>query len=172
MDGKYFYEMANSQLNMTDRKLYLSTLTAEQRLLYTRYGAKLRQSKFNAKPEKREEYNEKRKDYKIVKRAEDPKKYQELNIKDVRAFRAREKAKQEAILNKLNAGKILTDAIRARKARKAMEIAAIEKANKASNDLSDIGTVIKGLINSGKTIIPKRYVGSSKKPVRRPKKNT
>ncbi len=31
-----------------------------------------------------------------------------------------------------------------------MEIAAIEKANKTSNDLSDIGTVIKELINTGK----------------------
>jgi hypothetical protein len=179
MDGKYFYEMANSQLNMTDRKLYLSTLTAEQRLLYTRYGAKLRQSKFNAKPEKREEYNEKRKDYKIVKRAEEPKKYQELNIKDVRAFRAREKAKQEAILNKLNAGKILTDAIRARKARKAMQIAAIENANKAANKLTDIGDIIKGLINEGKANIENKpasnkNVGRPRKarnPVGRPKKN-
>jgi hypothetical protein len=50
MDRKYFYEMANSQLNMTDRKSYLSTQTAEQRLLY---GTKLRQSKFNSKPEKK-----------------------------------------------------------------------------------------------------------------------
>jgi hypothetical protein len=51
-----------------------------------------------------------------------------------------------------------------------MEIAAIEMANKTSNDLSGIGTVIKGLINPGKTIIAKRDVGSPKKPVGRPEK--
>ena len=177
MDGKYFYEMANSQLNMTDRKLYLSTLTTEQRQLYTRYGAKLRQSKFNAKPDKREEYNKKRSDYKVVKRAEEPEKYKELNIKDVRAFREREKSKLETIQSKLNAVSTLTNAIRARKARKAMEMAAIEKANKTGNELTDIGNIIKGLIKTGKTIIENKQVpkkvGRPKKPrnpVGRPKK--
>ncbi len=48
MNGEYIYNMANSQLNMTDRKKYLSTLTAEQRLLYTRYNNKVRQNKFKA----------------------------------------------------------------------------------------------------------------------------
>ena len=43
MNGEYIYNMANDQLNMKDRKLYLSTLTAEQRKLYTRYNNKIRQ---------------------------------------------------------------------------------------------------------------------------------
>ena len=43
MDGKYFYEIVNSQLNMKDRKVYLSNLTEEQRVLYTRYNNKVRQ---------------------------------------------------------------------------------------------------------------------------------
>ena len=51
MDGKYFYEMANSQLNNTDRRIYLASLTAEQKLLYTRYGNKVRQQKFNSDTE-------------------------------------------------------------------------------------------------------------------------
>ncbi len=46
MDDKYFYEMANNQLNLKDRRIYLSTLTAEQRLLFTRYNSKVRQDKF------------------------------------------------------------------------------------------------------------------------------
>ena len=51
MDGKHFYDMANSQLNMKDRKSYLSTLTEEQRKLYTRYGNK--HDKTNLKQMKR-----------------------------------------------------------------------------------------------------------------------
>ena len=45
MDGKYLYDMVNSQLNMKDRKVYLSNLTEEQRILYTRYNNKVRQDK-------------------------------------------------------------------------------------------------------------------------------
>lgn len=37
MDGKYIYEMANNQLNIKDRKVYLQSLTEEQRKLYVRY---------------------------------------------------------------------------------------------------------------------------------------
>ena len=48
MDGKYIDEMANSQLTLEDRKKYLSTLTVEQRKLYTTYGCKIRQDKFRA----------------------------------------------------------------------------------------------------------------------------
>ncbi len=36
MDRNYFYEMVNTQLNMKDRKVYLSNLTEEQRVLHTR----------------------------------------------------------------------------------------------------------------------------------------
>ena len=48
MGGKYIYDMANNQLNFKDSKIYLSTLTVEQRKLYNGYGAKLRQDKFRA----------------------------------------------------------------------------------------------------------------------------
>ena len=80
---------------------------------------------------------------------------------------------------KFNAVDTLTNAIRARKARKAMQIAAIENANKAANKLTDIGDIIKGLINEGKANIenkpaPNKNVGRPRKarnPVGRPKKN-
>ena len=57
MDGKYYYDMVNSQLNMKDRKIYLSSSTEEQRKLYTRYNCKVRQDKFKANEENKEKYN-------------------------------------------------------------------------------------------------------------------
>ena len=181
MDGKYLYDMVNSQLNMKDRKVYLSNLTEEQRILYTRYNNKVRQDKFKANNENKEKYNKIRKVYIAEKRIVEPVKMQQQNIKDVAAFRAREKLQKQSIQSKLNTAKAintLTDAIRARKARKAMQMAAIENANKAANKLTDIGDIINGLINEGKAILKnkpasKRNVGRPKKarnPVGRPRK--
>ena len=118
MDGKYFYDMANSQLNMKDRKSYLSTLTEEQKKLYTRYGNKVRQDKFKADEENKLKYNEKRKEHIAELRKNEPERMREQNIKDVRAFREREKATEEAILKKSKSINILSDAIKAYKARK------------------------------------------------------
>ena len=115
MDGKYIYEMANSQINLTDRKQYLSTLTEEQRKLYTRYNNKIRQDKFKANEANKAKYNEIRKEHIAELRQNEPEKMKQQNIKDVRAFREREK--QEIILKKSKSMNTLTDAIRARKAR-------------------------------------------------------
>ncbi len=60
-----------------------------------------------------------------------------------------------------------------------MQMAAIENANKAANKLTDIGDIIKGLINEGKANIenksaPKKNVARPRKarnPVNKPKKN-
>jgi hypothetical protein len=93
MNGEYIYNMANDQLNMKDRKLYLSTLTAEQRLLYTRYNNKVRQDKFKANEDNKNKYNKIRKEYITELRKAEPEKMQKQNIKDVAAFRAREQAK-------------------------------------------------------------------------------
>jgi hypothetical protein len=97
MDGNYFYETVNTQLNMKDRKVYLSNLTEEQRVLHTRYNNKVRQDKFKANNENKEKNNEIRKVYIAEKRIVEPAKFQERNIRDVDAFRAREKALNEAI---------------------------------------------------------------------------
>ncbi len=91
MNGEYIYNMANSQLNMTDRKKYLSTLTAEQRLLYTRYNNKVRQDKFKANDNNKEKYNKIRKEYITELRKTEPERMRDQNIKDAAAFRARKK---------------------------------------------------------------------------------
>jgi hypothetical protein len=119
MNGEYIYNMANDQLNMKDRKLYLSTLTAEQRLLYTRYNNKVRQDKFKANEDNKNKYNKIRKEYITELRKTEPEKMQQQNIKDVAAFRAREQAKLNEI-NKKMAINTLTNAIKARKAKKEM----------------------------------------------------
>jgi hypothetical protein len=118
MDGKYYYDMVNSQLNMKDRKIYLSTLTEAQKTLYTRYNNKVRQDRFKANEENKEKYNKIRKDHITDLRKKEPERMREQNIKDVRAFRERERATEEAILKKTKSINTLTDAIKAYKARK------------------------------------------------------
>ena len=134
MDGKYFYELMQDQLTNADKRVLLSTLTPEQKLLYTRYGNKIRQQKFNAKPEKKEEYNNKRKEYIAEQRAQKPEIFQERNVKDVRAYRSRNKAKEQELNNKVKAVNTLTDVIRARKARKEMEALKKIKEQKAEEE--------------------------------------
>ena len=101
MNGKDIYDMVRSISNMTERKQYLAKLPEEQKKLYTRYGTSLRQRKFNEKPDKKTEYNKIRKDYIADQRLANPELYKARNIKDVKAFREREKAQKEQIDNKL-----------------------------------------------------------------------
>lgn len=131
MDGKYFYEMANSQLNMKDRKIFLSNLTEAQRLLYTRYNNKVRQDKFKANEENKEKYNKIRKEHITNLRNKEPERMREQNIKDVRAFRERERATEEAIFKKTKSINTLTNVIKAYKARKEMKTLKAAKAPKA-----------------------------------------
>ncbi len=44
------YNQARSYTNITDRKLYLSSLSTDDKLLYTQYNSKVRQDKFKANP--------------------------------------------------------------------------------------------------------------------------
>ena len=120
MDGKYIYDTVNSQLNVKDRRVYLSTLTQEQKLLYTRYSNKVRQDKFKAKEANKTKYNEIRKEHIKELRQTNPEKMKEQNVKDVRNFRKKEKA--------IN---VLTNAIKARNARKEMNQLKVLKAQKA-----------------------------------------
>jgi hypothetical protein len=121
MNGEEIYNKVKSISNMNERKQYLAKLPEEQKKLYTRYGTSLRQKKFNENPNKKTEYNRIRKDYIADQRLANPDLYKARNIKDVKAFREREKAQKEQIDNKLKSVNTLTDAIRARKARKEME---------------------------------------------------
>ena len=81
----------------------------------------MRQDKFKAKDENRLKYNEIRKDYITELRKAEPQRMKEQNNKDVQAFRERQKAQKEIINNKTKSINILTDAIRARKARAEMK---------------------------------------------------
>ena len=134
MNGKDIYDMVRSISNMTERKQYLAKLPEEQKKLYTRYGTSLRQKKFNENPNKKTEYNRIRKDYIADQRLANPELYKARNIKDVKAFREREKTQKEGINNKLKSVNTLTDAIRARKARKEMEALRQIKADKAKKE--------------------------------------
>jgi hypothetical protein len=121
MNGEEIYNKVRSISNMTERKQYLAILSEEEKKLYTRYGTKLRQKKFNENPDKKTEYNKIRKDYIADQRLAKPDLYKARNIKDVKSFREREKAEKEEIKKKEKSVNTLTDAIRARKARKEME---------------------------------------------------
>ena len=147
MDGKYYYEQANDQLNLKDKKEYLGRLTPEQRKLYDKYYNKKRQEEHRKKvkqedPEKHEEIKKMKAEYKAELRKAEPTKYKELNKRDVKNHRARNKAKEEEILAKVrkNAVHTLTDAIKARKARQELNKLNEKKAKKdiAKDILNDI----------------------------------
>ena len=100
MNGEQLY-FTISQMTLQDKKIYLATLTEQQRMLYKRYGNKLRQQKYNEKPENKEKLNEHRRQYIAKQGEEKPEEFKKQNIKDVKAFREREKAKLEEIEEKL-----------------------------------------------------------------------
>ena len=133
MNGEQLY-FTLSQMNIKDRKATLATLTENQKVLYKKYSNKMRQQRFNEKPENKEKLNEHRKIYIAEKRKENPILFQEKNNKDVRAFREREKAKLKEINDKLKANNIITDAIKVRKAKKELIILKDEKQAKEKQE--------------------------------------
>lgn len=145
MEGQRIYEEA-SKLNQKEKKLYLSKLSTEQKLLYTKYWNKIRQQKFNENKENRDLYNEKRNNYIKKLRENKPDKMKKQNIKDVGNFRKKEKSKLEAINKKLNLSNIITDVIKAKKARD--ELNKLRKEKK----LKDVKDIVNELID----IIPKK----------------
>lgn len=134
MNGEQLY-FTISQMTIGDRKIYLKTLTDNQRLLYTRYSNKMRQQKFNENPANKQKLNDHRKEYIATQRKEKPEEFKQKNIKDVKAFREREKAKLNEIEAKLKANETLTKHIKAVNARK--EIIVL-KAKKTNEDVKDI----------------------------------
>ena len=128
---------------MGDKKIFLATLTDAQKLAYKRYSGKMRQQKFNENPANKQKLNDHRKIYIAEKRKEKPEVFKQQNIKDVKAFREREKAKLNEIEAKLKATEILTNAIRVRNAKK--EVITL-KAKKANEDVKEILNDIIGTI--------------------------
>jgi len=139
MDGKQLYDTI-SQMNLKDKRVYLATLTENQKLLYKRYSGKLRQDRYNEKPENKAALNKHRKEYIAKEREKKPEEFRQQNLKDVKAFRTREKAKLNEIQAKTKAVNTLTDAVKARNARAEMRTL---KKEKAQNDVKDIlGSII------------------------------
>ena len=120
------YQIARGK-SLTDRKAYLQSLTEQERDFYKKEDNKMRQKKFNTNPENKDKYNDIRKTYIETSRQENPELFSERNVRDVKAFREREKAKLLQIQTKLKANQTLTDAIKNRKARKELELLKKEK---------------------------------------------
>ncbi len=134
MNGEQLY-FTISQMTIGDRKIYLKTLTDNQRLLYTRYSNKMRQQKFNENKDNKDKYNEKRREYISKQREQKPDVFKQQNIKDVKAFREREKAKLNEIEAKLKATETFTKVIKALNARKEVIVLKAKKTNEEVNDI-------------------------------------
>ena len=61
----------------------------------------MRQQIYNEKPENKEKLNEHRRQYIVKYREQNPEEFKKQNIKDMKAFREREKLKLEEIETKL-----------------------------------------------------------------------
>lgn len=120
-----------------DRKEYLKSLTETERGFYEKEANKARQKKFNQDPKNVERYNMERRDNIAQKRKEEPIKMAKQNLKDVKAFRERQKQMKEEIEAKLKAKQSLTDAIKARKARIEIKKLKEEKQKEIIGDILD-----------------------------------
>ena len=136
MDGEQLYYTI-SQMSMGDKKIFIATLTEAQKLAYKRYGNRMRQAKYNEKPENKQKLSDHRKEYISKARKEKPEVFKEQNVKDVRAFREREQKKLNEINNKMNAVDTLTGAIKAMKARKEFKTLKDAKEKQAKTTAED-----------------------------------
>jgi hypothetical protein len=140
------YNIARTKMG-TERRAYLNTLTEREQEIYKKEDNKQRQKRFNANPENKAELNKYRKEHIAQKRKEEPEKYRANNVKDVRNFRLREQQMIEAINAKINAKSILTNAIKARKARQEMDLLKQQKQKQ-----QDVKSILNQLIDT----IPKK----------------
>jgi hypothetical protein len=134
MNGEQLYYTL-SNMDLKDKRAFLATLSDNDKLLYKRHSNKVRQQKFNEKPENKSALNAHRKEYIAKQRLQKLDEFRKQNIKDVKAFREREKTKLNEIQAKVKATNTLTDAIKARKARAEMRSL---KSTKANKDVKDI----------------------------------
>lgn len=156
MNGEQLY-FTLSQMNIGDKKVFMATLTENQKLLYKRHLGKMRQQRFNENPLNKEKLNEHRKDYIAEKRKENPLLFQEKNIRDVQAFRQREKAKLKAINDKQKANEILTNVIKTRKAKK--ELILLKDAKQKQENINIVKDVLFNIIDN----IPKEDLRKKKR---------
>jgi hypothetical protein len=124
----------------------LKALSPEDRIKYNNRLNALRVQRYRElNKEQAKEYN---RDYKqtFINLPQNKDKYKELNRKNVKAFRDREKSKLDDINAKLNLSTKLTDAIRAKKARNEMK--------KLKDDKSK--SIVSSIVNDIVDAIPKQ----------------
>jgi len=106
MNAEEVYNKVQSfKKDIKSRNEFLKTLSDSLKIAYRKYSNSIRQKKYNEKPENKEKMNEKRNEHLKKLRKNEPVKYKEQNIKDVKAFREREKVKEKVILKKINDNK-------------------------------------------------------------------
>ena len=108
MNGEQLYYTL-SNMDLKDKRAFLATLSDNDKLLYKRHSNKVRQQKYNEKPENKASLNAHRKEYIAKQRLQKPEEFRKQNIKDVKAFREREKAKLNDIQAKVKANKDVKD---------------------------------------------------------------
>ena len=137
-----------------DRREYLNKLSKVDQEYYKKEDNKARQKKFNRDPKNVERYNMERRDNIARMRLDDPITMAEQNLKDVKAFRLRQKQIKDEIEAKLKAKQSLTDAIKAKKARTELkqlkECACARLRQKEKKDI--IGDILNSVIDT----IPKQ----------------
>ena len=99
MNGETIYNLIKD-FSIGERRKYFKTITPEQKIDYDKYNQKIRQKKFYSDPKNKERWNMERRDYKQMKRQEDPAIYREANKRDVKNFRMREQTKEQEIKEK------------------------------------------------------------------------
>ena len=164
------YQIARGK-SLTDRKAYLQSLTEQERDFYKKEDNKMRQKKFNTNPENKEKYNDIRKTYIESSRQDNPELFSERNVRDVKAFREREKTKLLQIQTKLKANQTLTDAIKNRKARKELEQLKKERELKQQEPKKTRGRPKKPRNPVGRPKGAKNKVKETKPTTPRPKKS-
>lgn len=135
--GEVLYHQA---LKATDRRIFVMSLSQADKILYNRYKNKINQKKYLENPENRKKTNQIRKEHISTLRQIEPDKMKKQNLKDVKAFREREKQKLELIQNK--AKSVLTNAIKNKKARQELDklkaLKKIEASKTAKSMIDDI----------------------------------
>lgn len=120
---KYFIDIQD-QLNKKDAKEYTGRLTQQEKAYLDQFKTLLRQRKYLSNDEKRIKTNKERLDYITNIRKAEPERMAEQNRKDVKNYKARNKAKEEELRQKMRemeAKQTLADAIRARRARQELQ---------------------------------------------------
>lgn len=109
MNPEEIYNKARSIEDNKERRAYLKSLTAEEKIAYNKYRNKINAKNFNDKPENKKRYNEMRKGHIAHQRKLAPEHFQEQNIKDLKTYREKQR-KMKALL-------VITNAIRTKKAK-------------------------------------------------------